>query len=548
MSKGLGLAHLVVVCLFVSSLLLTPITVDGTHMGDTLLLAHLGWRGVNGLVPVIDYPHFYGGMTAAFVTGSFKLFGVSFKSVDIAFVMMFAAAGAVLALLAWRRISGVAMTLILALASALVLGLSPIEVGRVLVPAHSFVYNHVGIVLMMGLVVFGLVPVENKGHEGVTALVGGVAGYALVLLKTTFGIVLPAVLIACALQGRWRSALLFLGGLVFGMVVLDPGMVRAVGSLEFLLGSAAADRAGGIGGRLGTALTMIWAQAPQIGVILVLAGMLIWAEGRGALRLLLAALVCALGYLAAVLTMGGSPTLKLIPFIIVLTVVVSQRAVVPPKRQVLRAALHAFPYGLTYALVLPALATSALAAVDAFAYARRPFVDDGPLAGYVVVGPATARAGLVGDTAADRRAEIIARTAERLESGGDGLDTSDAYVLLLEGVSLLREIPGVRSYGIAGNGAGFEFTVPMLSRVVPGYPVWPTGGLPGLETEGSLGADVDLVMILTDIPKAGVVNEELKALVARDFVRCRTSKFWTVYARKALGEKICEDGQSGGGF
>src|SRR5687768_13154233 len=81
--------NLLLVLFLVAALLVAPIAVDQIHMDDTVLLAHVGWRGVNGLVPVIDYPHFYGGFAEAFVIASFKLFGVSYKAVDYAFVMLF---------------------------------------------------------------------------------------------------------------------------------------------------------------------------------------------------------------------------------------------------------------------------------------------------------------------------------------------------------------------------------------------------------------------------------------------------------------------------
>jgi hypothetical protein len=553
--------NLIVVFFFLLVLLATPLALDTIFMADTVLFAHLGWRGVNGLSPVIDFPHFYGGMTTYFVTKAFQIFGVSFKSIDYAFVMMFGAATAVLWGLSWRRLPWHAIALLLALSAALMISLFSIEHAVSWHPrklrfnvSHSYVYNHAGIVLMMALTVFALKPTANRWLEWGAAVVAGLALYGLMLLKTTFGVMLPCVVLACMLQGRWSSVLLVLAGAGAGMLLMDPGMTRVLGSLNFLLESAAARRGGGVEGLLRSGVLILLEHLLPLFITFLLASLLLRDRSRATLGFAVAAVICAGGYGAAILTTDGDPYNKLMPILTVLTLMIADRlSAVPepaaprtrtrgrvPAAASFQSIAWALPAGMAYAVILPALAVSGYYALRAHQYADAMLVEDGLLAGYFVHGEADWAVRNIDTTdPAVRRAEAVRVTQGRINEPYIILDYSDRYVVYADGIALLQEIPDVSSYGIISNGLMFDFTVPMQSKVVLSYPIFPTRGLPGLADRNRLGPDVDLVMMSTEIAGWELVNDEVSPLMGPDFRACRRSTFWTLYARRTLPDSLC---------
>lgn len=548
--KLLRVLNYILMTLFLAALLLAPIAVDRVHMGDMVFLGTLGWRGVNGLIPVIDYPHFYGGMTSWFVTAAFNAFGVSYKSLNYAFAMMFVVASGVLWGLSWRRLSGSAITLLLTLAAALIISLDPIEYRPFLGIAHSFVYNHVGIVLMMALTLFASKSIGDRKAEGTAAFVAGVATYGLILLKTTFGVMLPCVVLACLVQRRWSSAALVTVGATAGMLAMDPWMTRSIGSLLFILEGPTVASAGGVEGRLWEALSMLQAHTLSLSACMVQLIAVGRRNGADSLPLIASLLICGLGYGAAALTMDGSSGQKLLPFLTVASLLLVGQVRTDPERTQTNAPVavaelpiwQALPFGLAYVLILPALVVSADAFSNAVRYSRASLVSEGPLSTYFVVGPATSIPGMQATEAAERRAAAVAETLGHIRAGTfDINDRSNYYVIFADGVSLLQQIPDITSYGIVTNSRMFDFTMPLLSKVVPSFPVWPVSGLPGLADRTRLGADVDLVMMVTDIP-IGLLNEDLLALMGDEFRVCQQSELWTLFARRTLIAIPCNAG------
>lgn len=538
--------------LFLGGLLLHPVILDSIHFDDTAFLAHLGWRGVNGFFPIDDYPHFYGGMTARFVTWAFEIFGVDFRAINYAFAMVFGAAVSVLLLLGWGRVSAAGLSLLTVLAAALILSLAPIELGRIGAPrsAHSYVYNHAGLVLMMGLTLFSIVEVTSKRLEIVSALAAGVSIYGLILLKTTFGIFAPFAVIALLSQRRWLSSALVSAGAVLGMVLMDPGMARALGSLEVLLNSAAAATVSNPFFFVYVNVLIVYKQALGVFVVGILYLAYHGRFGRPALQFGFCALLCIAGYFAALTTMGGRPEYKLLPILVVLALVMAEALLRSPAPE--RGAgtaregrpapknllIAAIPLALAYSLVLPAAMSASAALKHAIDSRGAALIPGGPAASYVVLGRAVGGAPDLARSVAITIAAIDDMHAS--EATSIYFDDSMEYVMFADGFALLRQIPGVERYGIISSGRMFDFTAPLQSRPVLSFPVWPTANLEYFTGGAPLGDDVDLVMISRDVPVLGLVRDQLLRKMADDFKPCRKSPLWTLYARKGLPNLPCD--------
>lgn len=529
--------NLAVVFFLVVALLIAPIAVDQINMDDIVLLANVGWRGVNGYAPVIDYPHFYGGFAEFFVIAAFRMFGVSYKTIDYAFVMLFTVSALIIWFLCWKRLRKVEISLLTAIAAALTLSLNPLEAYQNFTPGHSFVYNHVGIVLMLALAVFACRALKDRRLELVSALVAGGVLYALVLLKTTFGTFGLSLILACLLQRRWGSAGLVLVGATVVMLLLDPAMERALGSLKVLLTSTAAADAGGLNGRMFIASLMMQTQAVPIAILLILT-IVLWRRQRSdSLQLIASLLICGAGYSAAMLSTGGSPQHKLLPFLIVAALLLCKeltRAGAANTSRARDAAFNAIPTILAYLLILPAVATSAIALSQSFKHPIASLVEQGPLARYVVFDPVKPdRAG----PASERLAAATAITLRRVAVGE--ISGREEYVMLADGMALLRKVNNVSAFGIVSNGRMFDFSAPLKARAVKSYPVWPTAASRELMTREPLEADVDMVMMLEDIPQLDLVSGALRARMGQDFRPCLRSAFWTLFVRRGITNTSC---------
>lgn len=535
-AKSLLLLNLSVAFLLAAALLIAPVAVDQIHMDDTVLLANVAWRGVNGYAPVTDYPHFYGGFAESFVTASFMVFGVSYKVIDYAFVTLFLVTASLVWLLCWNRLRNVETSLLTALGAAIILSLDPLEAFQHFRPGHSFVYNHVGIVLMLALTVFACRTVESRRAEVASALAAGGAIYTLVLLKTTFGLFSLSLVLACLIQKRWLAAGLVMVGGAVTMLALDPTMERAVGSLGLLLTSEAAAQAGGFEGRLLMASLMLKTQALPIAIVLILTAVLWRRTRRKSLPLIASLLVCGAGYSAAMLTTGGNPEHKLLPFLVVaalllckaLTEAAAADASVRPWL------ISAVPIILAYSLIVPSVATFAIAISQSFEQRDASLVEHGPLARYVVFDPAESNSAVA---TSKRLTAATANTLQHVRSGK--VSDRDEYVMLADGMKLLRQVDNVSGFGIISNGRMFDFTAPLQSKVVASYPVWPTLASPELMIDKPLEADVDMVMILDEIPELGLVSGALRARMGGDFRPCRRSAFWTLFVRRSVTNASC---------
>lgn len=541
-SKFISSIHILLTICFAAILIISPVAIDYVHMDDTVLLANVGWRGIIGYEPVIDYPHFYGGFTESFVTLSFALFGASYKSIDYAFVMLFGVSALFAFILCWRRITAVEIGLVTVLSAGLIMSLDPIEGFEHFDIGHSYVYNHVGVVLMLALTVFACIKIEDHRTERLSAAAAGIIFYALMLVKATFGLIGISVIVACLLQKRWISAGLLLAGATVAMLALDPAMARVLGSAQSLITSDAAAQAGGFEGRLFIASMMVGMQAVPLAIVLILSFVLMRRRKWSSLPLIGSLFVCGLGYSAAMLATGGNPQLKLLPFFIVASLILSKALTdegpYADARQTNRSVIRLIPVAFCYSLVLPAFATSAVGLFEALDHKDASLVENGPLSRYVVLDKAE------DDTRQDvrpRKARLASATVDSLRRIRAGEVTErDEYVMFADGINLLRQVPDVASYGIISNGRMFDFTASLQSKIVVSYPVWPMASSPDFATRKPLGPDVDLVMMLDEVPALELVSDPLRSRMREEFRPCRRSAFWTLFVRRGVKVNLCD--------
>ena len=241
MTRLLLLCALVVLPLAALAFLAVPIAYDTLHVPDTLFLAELGWRQMQGLDPVLEFGHFYGGVVARYIATAFILFGTSLKSIDYAFGLM-ALSLLILAVgLCWTRASRLTTLALCMVVTACLLARVPLEMLTAIqrpTASHAFVYNRLAIALAVILVIFALLPAKDRRVEAGTALLAGGLCYGLVLIKPTFVVFTPFFLAALTIQGRWLGLGLGLIGLVAAGLILDFGAERALGAFSYGVAAA----------------------------------------------------------------------------------------------------------------------------------------------------------------------------------------------------------------------------------------------------------------------------------------------------------------------
>ena len=537
-TRSIVLPVLVVACLaFILFFLVfrtsIPIAIDTAFMIDTTFLAILGWRGVNGLSPVVDYWHFYGGFTAANVTLAFKLFGVSLKSVDYSFVLIFIWATLLLALLSWGRQSFLTFCLLLLVTAAIILGPLSIEDGYLRYVNHSYVYNHFAMTVVIAITIFVTTPHSGSPNwDSISAFVAGFALFLLFITKSTFFVIAPFMFAACLIQRQYRVVGLMLVGLVAALLTLDPGAVKFLGSLEEITKMGQIERAGGLVGRMNHAvLTIGWH-----GGYILIAGYFVWRlwtfeRGRIA-RPMVAILLCTSAFGAATLSMNGRPDLMLLPMIIAIMTLIADW--LKPDHKNLATLAYVMATAMAFVLVIPAVYFSVDTWLSSDEAQSRQLITDGPFSSYMVLDPANPAALLNSKTIEQRRESAVTEAVARLSAGGPDRST-DPYVVLSDGVNLLNKIPNISKYGIITRGSLFDFTVPLRSKPVPSFPVWP------LERSTSFldMSEVDMVMAVRHFKAPDHLPPDAAAIVERDFHVCMSSAFFTLSVRRAATEIPC---------
>jgi hypothetical protein len=167
-------------------------------------------------------------------------------------------------------------------------------------------------------------------------------------------------------------------------------------------------------------------------------------------------------------------------------------------------------------------------------------IEQGPLASYYVWGDYGPAGRAPDRPPAERRDQAAAYIANKLANEVVP-DEAGQYIMLADGIALLRKIPDIEQRGIVPNGRMFEFSVALEARPVAAFPVWPTRVSPALQDITPFGAEVDVVMITRtpNIADWAMVSDLLLVKMGGQYAPCHQSLIWTLYARQDAGISGC---------
>jgi hypothetical protein len=517
---------------FATAIVITPITFDTMHLADTLFIANGGWRVFNGLTPAVDYENFYGGIIDQIVATSFWLFGARIRALDYAMLLMFVVVATIAAAAVWQRLSPFGAAMLLAILATVGLTRAPLEEWTALtelVSAHSFFYNRFGLGLSLMAAVVALVPARRQATEVTGGLAAGLALALACLSKSSFAAMVPAVLLALALQSRWSVLVATAAGLVAGFLALDPLAQRFLNSASYIAGSVTATS--DFSGLIFKAVRVVLSHPlPLTAAVAALAAVTFACENRRWLWLLAA--LGVFGALAAVsLSMGqfGLIGHQIVPICAIMAIAASERPGQGPG--VVMAPARTIAAVLVVAFTAPHLLNTMAVTASALGRHDEVLIDSGPMAGYLhrynsfrdLAGPGAPHDTLINAAAADvaARGEVV-REAE--------------YLVFVDGLRALEGLGDMSGRQIVSdNLISFEFAVG--AKPAPSFPTWPGVTSPEL-VDPNLLINVDLVMILRY--DGGSTTEFLRAQMSEDYVLCIVSAVWEVHARRNSDVRGCD--------
>lgn len=512
---------------------LVPVVYDTNHMADTLFSADIGWRILQGADPVVDFGHHYAGLFGEYIALSFGLFGVTLKSLDYAAILMAATVLLLGAIVFYRRAGLWSYLLFAVFTSACLLMRAPFEIIPAIVKpisAHSFVYNRFAISLGLVAFFYCFLATPHKALEALAGAVTGAITVMLMLLKPSFVVMLPFVLLAVLVQGRFWAGIWVVAGAAAAMILLDPWFIKFIGSYTYAATS--------VGDRLSPA-GLIWkgigllSGQPVVPVLATASLILTLTTAGVAWRsVLLTTLLLGAGGVGMVLTMGGMGSIGQ-QFVVLVTAlslclaeVVRQHGARPghPVRVIALVLIAGFagPH------LLNTLGTGLIAQKSQ----SRVLFPEGPLANYYAESRQGADfyRGVSAPYAPGKLAQIV--STHRAE--GAAIDTSVEYIMLADGVQLLQKIADVERYGIAAD-ARFSFSFAVGALPVLSYPPWQWDSSPEFQDPETLRDQLDIALIA----RFAETESPLRRITKEHFILCQRSELWDMYVRDGMEGAPC---------
>lgn len=512
---------------------LVPVVYDTDHMADTLFSADIGWRILQGADPIVDFGHHYAGLFGEYIALSFGMFGVTLKSLDYAAILMAATVLLLGAIVFYRRAGLWSYLLFASFTSACLLMRAPFEIIPAIVKpmsAHSFVYNRFAISLGLVAFFYCFLATPHKALEAVAGVITGAVAVLLMLLKPSFAVMLPFMLLAVLVQGRFWAGIWVAAGAAATMILMDPWFTKFLGSYTYAAAS--------VGDRLSPA-GLIWksigvlSNQPAVPVLAAASLILTLTTTRVAWRsVLLTTLLLGAGGFGMVLTMGGMGSVGQ-QFVVLVTAlslclaeVVRQHGA-PPHHPVRVIALV-----LIIAFAGPHLLNTLGTGLIAQKNQSRVLFTTGPLANYY----AESRQGTDfyrGLSESDALEKLVQIAGTRRAEGA-AIDTSMEYFMLADGVQLLQNIAGIESYGIAAD-SRFSFSFALGATPVLSYPPWQWDTSPEFQDPETLRSQLDIALIA----RFAETESPLRQITKEHFVLCQRSALWDMYVRGGMEMASC---------
>jgi len=340
--------------------------------------------------------------------------------------------------------------------------------------------------------------------------VGVIVGLLCVLValvKPTFVVLLPAVLLGLLIQMRWSALCSVCLGIVIGALVIDPGFGRFQAAFAYAQASVGARPDSRISFLIVKAIRAILAQ--PVALTLTLWGIVtLFLAAPRRWQALLGIIIVAGGGVGMTATMGGGAVVGqlALPIMLMTLMVCAARAE--------RDALHIHPLLTNFVIILitafslPHFGNLIASTLEGWQRRGDVKIVEGPFQTYLSI-PARSQA------------------------------KATQYDMLADGITALRGLDDLSTWGIvADNNVSFEFA--LTTRPVPGYPLWPRPSAPELADDIPLPVEVDLILFGRDAQIDTTIGPILRAKMGPRFALCKRSDYWDIYVRTTRRPNLCD--------
>lgn len=485
--------------------ILSGIVYDTDHFADTFFLLGAGWRVAQGLVPVIDFGHFYGGVMANGIGLTMLSLGSDVFAFDRFSLILLAILSLVTTAILFRRISLNGLMALILTISVLMLSRYPLELDEPItriVSTHSFLYNRLGFALLVISGLFVALRSEDDLHDLLPGALVGMLVVLAALTKPTFIILAPGVILGLAVQSRWKALAALLLGVGISVAIFDPFLQRWIGSFEYVNAHVGDGASAELGALLQKAIQLPLSQPVATTFALLALGALIITKTQ--LTSLLGLLVVAGAGIGMATTMGGNGSLGQLALPVAILITLASGEIATRAKLEYAASMNMAAYGLVVALALPHMLNLTGAILEGISRSDRLLISQGPY---------------------DRYLSIPEEKDDR--------STPTQYEMLADGVAALHALGEPSNWGIiADRGLTFEHAV--LGRPVPGYPLWQRASAPELAEGKPIAPEADIVMI-GRTGETSEIGAILRAKFGKDFALCTTSAHWEIHVRTSSG-------------
>lgn len=478
---------------------------DTEHFGDTLFVLGAGWRTVQGLTPVLDFGHFYGGVMAEGIAATMRLTGADAFAFERFTLLLLATLVLAATAILYRRMSSAGFLAVILTITVLTLTRYPLELDEAIIrvaSTHSFIYNRYGLALFLISGLFVALRGTSDRSDMFPGLLVGVLVVLAALTKSTFVVLAPGVVLGLTLQGRWRALAGVCVGIGASVMLLDPGLQKWLGSLTYVQAQVADQASTDIGSLLRKAIQLPLSQPLATTLALMAVITLLWT--RTHVAAVLGLIVVAAAGVGMETTMGGNGNLGQLALPVAILIALAAGEIAGRSRLQYALPMQMVAFAMVLAFSLPHLVNLASAMLEGVARRDQMLISEGPYARYLSVPDTEHQPG-----------------------------AATQYAMFADGIEALHALGDPSRWGIvADHGITFEHAV--LGPAVPGYPLWQRVSAPELAADKPIAAEADLVMIGRSEPESEV-GTILRAKLGDDFVFCTRSRYWEIHTRRTSG-------------
>lgn len=497
-----------------------PFSYNSLHIEDTFLLAESAWRVFNGGIPGVDFEHYFGGISSSLIAQSFKIWGVSIKSIDYAFLIQYLIVIVMLYIATYKRVSLISGITVFFVLTGVMLTRIPYEEYSSLIvieSAHSFSYNRFGMALMFVMMIFALFTTHTKKIDYFVAVIMGGAAFLLIFTKTTFFIFFIGFILVLLIKKRGIELLLVSILLIALSLAYSMPVERLWNTFNYAKIANNVD--GAYWWLLMKPLRIFWSQAWAFMIVISSIIYLYLNITKELISVLISVVIFFIVMMMVAMTMGaegmtGHHVLPMLAVIMICLFEIDKR--INNSESLIFKTLIAV---MVIPIISLHIALSTLANLKGLHNKDAVYFSKGPLKGYLASG---SRA-----TFDTTKINMVDNAARYLEMGGVvNIDTH--YAGLADAYNYFSQIESTNLRLGSDSPLGFSFS--MMTEPVMDYLIWPREGALLEKQYDAIPIDID-VMLMSLYPGSNV-SAILLPLVNQDFQLCNKTKLWNVYVRK----------------